>query len=100
MRLYSLLPSTGVLQICLIRRAIPSNMRSAVLLSLSSLAASAALDRRDAVPPGYVAPSYYPSKPGIVHELSSQYGCANMDQRLMVDGFQNGAKATARLRCL
>jgi hypothetical protein len=37
-------------------------MRLLAFLSFSSLAASAALDTRDPVPAGYVAPPYYPSE--------------------------------------
>lgn len=74
-------------------------MRSAVLLSLSALAASAALDRRDPVPAGYVAASYYPSKPNDTHQLKL-YQSADPNQHLMEDGCRSGAKATARLHCL
>lgn len=52
-------------------------MRSAVLLSLSSLAASVAFDRRDPVPAGYYAPSYYPSKANDVYNLKFQYVTAD-----------------------
>ncbi|KAH7078253.1 beta-glucosidase-like protein [Paraphoma chrysanthemicola] len=39
-------------------------MLSFILLSLSSYVAGAAIERRDAVPAGYVAPPYYPSPHG------------------------------------
>ncbi|KAH7406057.1 beta-glucosidase 2 precursor [Phaeosphaeria sp. MPI-PUGE-AT-0046c] len=39
-------------------------MRSTIILGLSSAAAGAVIDRRDAVPPGYVAPPYYPAPHG------------------------------------
>lgn len=35
-------------------------MRSFLLASLSTVAAGAAIQQRDAVPAGYVAPPYYP----------------------------------------
>ncbi|KAH6620080.1 beta-glucosidase-like protein [Boeremia exigua] len=49
-------------------------MRSVTLLSFSSLAAAAVLDTRDPVPPGYVAPPYYPAPHGgWVSEWSESY---------------------------
>jgi beta-glucosidase len=39
-------------------------MRSTIILGLSSAVSGAAIDRRDAVPAGYVAAPYYPAPHG------------------------------------
>lgn len=49
-------------------------MRSTIILGLSSAAAGAVIDRRDAVPAGYVAPPYYPAPHGgWVSDWSESY---------------------------
>lgn len=49
------------------------SMRSLLVLSLSSFVTGAALDTRDPVPSGYVAPPYYPSNSKISNLYLSRF---------------------------